>query len=156
MLQDDREINPYVQQEILSASQIRLRWMLISRAVELCSGVESLWKDGQHLLGDQWALRIREILGELLAGVSDGNPLSRSVADFYTFLLTHLTELEKNRDTTKLANLKSLLAFDGETWKMVLDKASSGEPTVPAPKGVASAFVYPESSSLESSFSLEI
>lgn len=31
MLDEDRDINPYLQQEVLTASPVRLRWMLITR-----------------------------------------------------------------------------------------------------------------------------
>ncbi len=123
MLDEDRDINPYLQQEVLSASPIRLRWMLITRAKELCEGVESLWNDGQTNLGDQWALRIREILGELLAGVSDGNPASQKVADFYTFLLAKLATVQQSRDIELLRTLHDLLAYEADTWQLLLDKS---------------------------------
>lgn len=122
MLDEDRDINPYLQQEVLSASPVRLRWMLITRAKELCEGVRALWSDGQTLLGDQWALRVREILGELLAGVTDGNPASQKVADFYTFLLSKLAIVQRSRDIETLDTLRDLLAYEADTWKLLLDK----------------------------------
>ncbi len=122
MLDEDRDINPYLQQEVLTASPVRLRWMLITRAKELSEGVQSLWADGQLLVGDQWALRIREILGELLSGVTDGNPASQKVADFYTFLLSKLADVQRTRDAETLSTLRDLLAYEADTWKLLLDK----------------------------------
>ncbi len=130
MLDEDRDINPYLQQEVLSASPVRLRWMLITRAMELCEGVQSLWAEGQLLVGDQWALRIREILGELLSGVTEGNPASQKVADFYTFLLAKLADVQRTRDAETLSTLRDLLSYEADTWKLLLDKPLSdpGEP----------------------------
>lgn len=124
MLDEDRDTNPYLQQEVLTASPVRLRWMLITRAKELCEGVETLWRDGQSALGDQWSLRIREILGELLAGVTDGNPASAQVSDFYLFLLKMLSEAEQTRDIKRMGTLKSLLAYEADTWQLLLQKST--------------------------------
>jgi len=135
MLDEDRDINPYLQQEVLSASPIRLRWMLITRAKELCEGVEALWNDGQTNVGDQWALRIREILGELLAGVADGNPASQKVADFYTFLLAKLSTVQQIRDIESLRTLHDLLAYEADTWQLLIDRSLNGSNTeTPAAK----------------------
>jgi flagellin-specific chaperone FliS len=137
MLEEERDSNPYLQQEVLTASPVRLRWMLITRAKELCEGVESLWKDGQIALGAQWSLRIREILGELLAGVTDGNPLSTQVADFYLFLLKVLSEAEQSQNIERLATLRDLLAYEADTWQLFLQKPGAeakDQPAFAAPK----------------------
>lgn len=163
MLDEDRDINPYLQQEVLSASPIRLRFMLICRAKDLCEGVESLWRDGQNALGDQWSLRIREILGELLSGVAEGNPVSSRVADFYLFLLKVLSEAENSRDTERIKTLRDLLAFEAETWQMFLQKSAIEEgsqlappvsklSTLPRPTTSS----YGEDFSTDSSFSLDV
>ena len=133
MLDEDRDNNPYLQQEVLTASPIRLRWMLITRAKELCEGVETLWRDGQIALGDQWSVRIRDILGELLSGVANGNPASDKVADFYLFLLKMLSEVEQTRDLDRLACLKDLLAYEAETWQLLLQKPVSDDCAPPIP-----------------------
>ena len=133
MPDEDRDINPYLQQEVLTASPVRLRWMLIARAKELCEGVESLWRDGQPALGDQWSLRIREILGELLSGVTNGNPSSPQVSDFYLFLLKMLSEAEQSRDLKRIAKLRDLLAYEADTWQLLLQKDTSEASETPNP-----------------------
>ncbi len=172
MLEDGNDINVYLQQEVLAASPIRLRWMLITRAKELCEGVDSLWRDGQHALGDQWALRIREILGELLAGITEGNPASKQVSDFYLFLLKLLSRAEQTRDRDELSTLRDLLAIEADTWQLLLQKPSeevetsvAQQPSYPSspavkPAPIAAPIVgaYDESSdySSGSSFSLDM
>ncbi len=116
------EINPYLQQEILTASPIRLRWMLIRRAEELCGEVNRLWADGQDTQATGWLLRIRDILGELLNGVQSDNPVSRSVSDLYVYLLKMLSQIEKGRDVAGLKRLEELLHIENETWQEVIRK----------------------------------
>lgn len=157
MLQDEGFVSPYLQQEVLSASQIRLRWMLISKASELCGSVAELWKAGDKIQGDQWSLRIREILGELLSGVSDENPLSKSVADFYLFLLQSLTNAEKKRDAAMLAPIQQLLNYDAETWQMVMQQhiaTAVHSPAAEVPKPLV--MNYADAYNSEASFSLDV
>jgi flagellar secretion chaperone FliS len=158
MLQDDGFVSPYLQQEVLSASQIRLRWLLISKAAELCSGVAQMWKAEQAIQGDQWALRVREILGELLAGVSSENPLSKTVSDFYLYLLQSLTKAEKSRDASILLSMRDLLAYDAETWQFLMQQhlatpvhAPSGA-EVPKPLGIDCSDLL----TTDGSFSLDV
>lgn len=133
MLDEDIDNNPYLQQEVLTASPVRLRWMLISHAKDLCEGVESLWSKGENALGDQWLLRVRDILGELLSGVTDANPASSQVSDFYLFLLKTLSESERSRDLKQLGKLRELLAYEADTWQLLLNKSTSEANEAPAP-----------------------
>lgn len=144
--------NPYLEQEVLSASPIRLRWMLIQRAEELCGLVKQLWQEGNLAQGDGWVLRVREILGELLEGVKDkSNPASKPISDFYVFLLQYLGGIERSRDIKKLLILEELLRIENETWQMVIQNSlahdenhfkyphsaqdfGQGTPTAEAPK----------------------
>ncbi len=119
------EENPYLKLDVMGASPVRLRWMLISRASELCGLVESLWMGGDKTEANGWLLRIREILGELLGGVRDAsNPLGKSVADFYVFLLKLLTDIEKSQSSEDLSQLKMLLDIEQETWHQVMLRES--------------------------------
>lgn len=136
MQASDSDINPYLQQEVLGASPIRLRLMLITRAEELCPLVEHLWDIQDDSQAQGWMLRIREILGELLSGVRDAsNPVSSTVADFYVFLLKLVTQVEADRDVAGLQQIKNLLAIESETWRQVLRREMSGEmrPETPQP-----------------------
>jgi flagellin-specific chaperone FliS len=165
MLDEERDINPYLQQEVLTASPVRLRWMLITRAKELCEGVESLWRDGQTALGDQWSLRIREILGELLAGVTEGNPASAQVADFYLFLLKMLSEAEPAREAARMRTLRDLLAYEADTWKLLMERSTAeasepGRRAIPLrthlPAPISSNYTDSDDFSSGSSFSLDV
>ncbi len=117
------DINPYLQQEVMSASPVRLRWMLIKRAEDLAVMVGRLWGNEDFSQANQWFLRIREILGELLDGVKDEhNPLSSPISDFYLYLLQMTFAIERTRDSARLKLLGELLAIESETWRLVLEK----------------------------------
>ena len=123
MQSDSTTINPYLQQEVLTASPIRLRWMLVNRAEELCGLVGQMWSSGEKAQASQWIIRLREILGELLEGVHDrSNPLSKDVTDFYIFLLQMLAEVEQSQSQPRLKTLRDLLKYEADTWQMVLEK----------------------------------
>lgn len=156
MLPEPSDVNPYLQQEVLSASPLRLRWMLIQRSVDLCGLVDQMWSTGQVDLSKQWLLRIREILGELLHGVQDAdNPLSKSLTDFYLYLLQLAFEVEKNQDRERLSVLADLLAIESETWRLVVEKA--GNESAPQLPAVALFPTVGHSlESLEGGFSLEV
>ncbi len=151
MMSNQSDENPYLQQEILSASPIRLRWMLIRRAEELCGFVQQLWIAGEHLQAAGWLLRIREILGELLDGVSDEtNPVSKQVSDFYVFLLQLITRIEQTNDPQQLKTLEELLHLESETWQQVVQKVASENLSQSNP---AAVFSMPQSSDGTNSFS---
>lgn len=120
--------NPYLQQEVMSASPVRLRWMLIRRAEELCAVVQHCQTSGRTQEAQQWLLRIREILGELLEGVTDsGHPLGKTVADFYVFLIQLVNEIEQSDEDGRLLTLQELLGIESETWRQVLVQTSTGQ-----------------------------
>ena len=128
MFDNDDGINPYLQQEVYSASPARLRWMLIRKASELCTVVSQMWESDSPEQADQWLLRIRDILGELLSGVTVADDeLGSKVTDFYIFLIQLVTELESQRSTDRLATLQELLEIEQETWRQFIEaEASSG------------------------------
>lgn len=154
MLQDEREINPYLQQEVMTASPPRLRWLLIRRSEELCGLISQLWQAGEHAQAEQWLLNVREILGELLEGVKDEkNPLSKPITDFYLFLLQLATEIEAKQDAEQLQVLQGLLSIEAETWRQVVEKVGSESVPASAP-ALPPLTATPDA--LGGSFSLEI
>jgi flagellin-specific chaperone FliS len=162
MLIDEGDVNPYLQQEVLSASPVRLRWLLIQRAQELTGMVAQLWQRDEVSLGNQWLLRIREILGELLDGVKDeSNPLSTPISDFYLFLLQMSYEIERKQDTARLKVLGELLAIEAETWRMVIDRVAMESLGHSATQTQSGSAIFPSvgaapNGSPVGSFSLEV
>ncbi|MEZ6138079.1 MAG: flagellar export chaperone FliS [Pirellulaceae bacterium] len=151
---DASQVNPYLQQEVLTASPARLRWMLVKRAEELCGLVSNLWDQGQADQAFQWIIRIRDILGELLAGVQDAtNPVSGNITDFYVFLLQLLAEIEQEPSSSRMSTLQDLLSIEAETWRLVSEQQTREISPV---AGAIPAPVAPMTDYIEGGFSLEI
>lgn len=151
--------NPYLEQEVLSASPAKLRYMLLDRATALVGIVDQLWAAGDHFQAVQWTIRVREILNELLNGVTDTEmELSRKISDIYLFLINLLTKLEISRSREQLAEFRSILELERETWlqyvrKEALAKQQSSYAAIPP----AHFTPYPNNGALGSSdFNLEV
>jgi len=127
----EQSTNPYLEQEVLTASPAKLRWMLLNKSVKLSQLIGQLWEVGDLGLGDQWCLRLRDILTELLSGVHGQDPTARQVADLYVFLIRLLTEAEQSHDSHRMVQLQSVLEEEAETWLQVQQQVSGR--SVPAP-----------------------
>lgn len=141
----------FLRQEVESASPAKLRWLLIRKAIGLCQAVEQLWSDGRTAEAGQWLLRVREILGELLAGVTDSkNPVSKQVTDLYIFLLSSLSKAEISQNPTELQNVVDVLQIELGTWDLYVQRESQSSnvrfdgSTMPAPLGGVSDYASSE------------
>jgi flagellar secretion chaperone FliS len=133
------EAELYLRQEVFSSSPARLRWMLIQRAVNLASSIAAAFEpaavsgfpaagasESQRSTEEQ-LLGLREILNELLAGVtSRENDLGRSVADLYVYLIALLTEAEAQRDAWGMQQLAEILKIEEETWQLYCRQEGAG------------------------------
>ncbi|MFO0923874.1 MAG: hypothetical protein U0905_15440 [Pirellulales bacterium] len=61
----------FLLQEIELASPAKLRWLLIRKAHGLCQMVDAFLEKKEKLQANNWLLLVQDILGELLAGVTD-------------------------------------------------------------------------------------
>ncbi len=129
----DSSANLYLEQEVLTASPAKLRWLLLQKSVHLCEVVADLWRAGEFAVADQWSLRLREILTELLSGVQGTDELAKQVADLYVFMIKELTQAERGRDLAVLAELRSLLEIETETWRLVHQNAAGAQATAALP-----------------------
>lgn len=127
----DNTTNPYLEQEVLAASPAKLRWLLLNKSVKLSQLISQLWEVGDLGLGDQWCLRLRDILTELLSGIHGQDETAKQVADLYVFLIRRLTEAEQTHDSHLMAELQSVLEIEAETWLQVQQQASGR--VVPTP-----------------------
>lgn len=129
----DSSANLYLEQEVLTASPAKLRWLLLQKSVHLCDAVGELWRAGDTATGDQWSLRLREILTELLSGIQAKDELAKQVSDLYVFMIQQLTRAEKSRDLAVLGDLRGLLEIETETWRLVQQNFADARGTVVTP-----------------------
>lgn len=123
-----QDADVFLKQEVESASPAKLRWLLIRKAVGLSEVVGQLWADGKDLEASQWWLRVREILTELLDGVTDkANPAAEPIADLYIYLTRMAIEIEATRDLQSLAAFTEILKIEQETWDIFHRRESQAE-----------------------------
>lgn len=138
----------FLRQEVESATPAKLRWLLIRKAIGLCQAVEQLWLESRPDEANQWVLRIREIFGELLAGVTDAeNPAAQPVTSIYIFMLLLLDEVEKSRDPDAIKTMIEILEIEFGTWSLFVEQENQAGrcgldfPGTPSPNGGGKGFV---------------
>ncbi len=110
----------YLQTTVLTASPAKLRSLLLDRAVGLTQVIRVEREKNPERLVDQWTLRLRDILGELLSGITrQSGPLAVQVSDLYVFLLQQLTLAEQEPGTARIDSIGKILKIEQETWQLV-------------------------------------
>lgn len=127
---DSRE-NPYLEQEVFSASPAKLRWLLINKGVQLTRIIDQLWQDNTPGAA-QYTVWLRDVLNELLAAVHSQDALAKKVTDLYIYMAQLLTTAEQKQSLEEIRQLRSLLEIEAETWQMVQQAQVSSNPIMPA------------------------
>jgi flagellar protein FliS len=111
----------YMDTTIQTASPARLRLMLIERGIEVAENLSHAWRNvSAEPASDDSALKLLEILNELLSGVTGTEyDVCRKVADLYVFLLKHLVAAEETRDADSIDEIAAVLRIEAETWRLV-------------------------------------
>lgn len=124
----------YLSQSVQNASPARLRLMLIDRGLQLAQSLASI----AHPVADEasyrnQSLRLRDILGELLSGVTaTESDVAKQVSDLYVFLLQHLTQAETETSPDNWNDIAHVLEVEQGTWQEVCAQAMQGTPGFPA------------------------
>lgn len=115
----------YLRNTVLTASPARLRLMLLDRSVGLVDAILEYRRRDPQTLTDERTLTLRDILGELLSGVSrDSNDLTVRIADLYVFLLQELTRAEQEPGLERIESIGKILRIEQETWRQVCEAAA--------------------------------
>ena len=100
----------YLQTMILTASPAKLRFLLLERAVTLSERIKENRMRNPEQLVDEQTVTLRDILGELLAGVKRSeDQLAKTVADLYVFLVQELTYAEQEPGTDRIDTIGHIL-----------------------------------------------
>ncbi len=109
----------FLLQEIELASPAKLRWLLIRKAHGLCQMVDAFLEKKEKLQANNWLLLVQDILGELLAGVTDArNPNAKTIADLYVFLIQQTRKVFETADRKVLADITDILGIELTTWEL--------------------------------------
>jgi flagellar secretion chaperone FliS len=107
----------FLLQEVESASPAKLRFLLIRKAAGLCQECAEMWEQKRFAEAAGWMIRVREILGELLDGVTDpSNPTAASISDLYVYLLKTVLVAEQTHNVKALVTVREILEIEMETW----------------------------------------
>jgi len=113
----------YLQSTVMTASPAKLRLMLLERGVAVVEAIKDCRRKNPECLVDQWTIRLRDILGELLQGVSrNAGDLARQVSDIYVFLIRELTFAEQEPGLSRIDSIGRILEIERETWSQVCQK----------------------------------
>lgn len=122
--------NPYLEQEVFSASPAKLRWLLINKGIQLTRIIEQLWQDKDPAAA-QYTPWLRDVLTELLAAVHGQDVLAKKVSDLYVFMAKLLAASEQTKNVEEMRQLRSLLEIEAETWQMVQQAQTNASPIIP-------------------------
>lgn len=120
----DQTASAYLRTKVMSASREELRLMLLDGALKFAhQGREGLVKKNyeQSFAGIS---QCRDIVTELLTTIKpEYDPaLCERVRSLYAFMYSQLVEASMERDLQKLDNVIKLLAFERETWVLLMEK----------------------------------
>src|SRR5438309_1391341 len=100
----------YLETQINTATPQRLRLMLIEGALRRARAAHDAWAAGRSEEGKAAAGHCRDIIAELIAGVSpDKSPLVENTLGIYMFLLTTLVEAQFAQDTQRMNDIIRVL-----------------------------------------------
>jgi flagellar protein FliS len=133
---DQRTANDrYLESAVRTASPARLRLMLLERGVALAEMICEKRQREPETLVDEWTVTLRDVLGELLSGITaEAGELGVHVADLYVFLLQELTRAEQEPGSERLQAIGRILRIECETWRQVVEAQREQQASkIPAP-----------------------
>jgi flagellar protein FliS len=133
--------NAYLRTRVMSASPAELRLMLFDGAIRFLSqGLEGLETPDYEAAYDGYS-KCQAIIVELLNALdpSQAPELCERLGALYSFMYTHLVDSLTEKDVAKGREVLSLLEYERETWRQVMEKlaAEGMELKVPAPNAAA-------------------
>ncbi|MBW8883605.1 MAG: flagellar protein FliS [Planctomycetia bacterium] len=133
----------YLETQIITATPQRLRLMLIEGAMRTARAAQDAWIAGRSEEGKAAAGHCRDIITELIAGISpEKSPVVENTLGIYMFLLTTLVEAQFAQDAQRLSDILRVLEEERQTWQAVC--AQMPERTAAAPAAQAIEELAPQ------------
>jgi flagellar protein FliS len=110
----------YLETQVNTATPQRLRLMLIEGALRQAQAAQAAWQAAQPEQAAEALIRCRDIISELLSGITPGDtPVVRQTLGIYAYLFSALTEVQQSRDAHQLAGIVRVLDEERQTWQEV-------------------------------------
>jgi len=131
----DQPASAYLATRIMTASPEQLRLMLLDGAIKFCKqGRDGLERKDFEAVYNGFT-RTRAILVELISTMKPEPDavLYQRLTSLYLFMISHLLSASVDRDIKKADEVLRLLAYERETWVLLIEKLASmrasGQPT---------------------------
>jgi len=123
----------YFENQVLTATPQKLRWMAIDGAIRFARQASEYWKSERIYEGGEALIGCQRLLVELMSGVkAERAPeLAGNVSSLYAYLSRLLNEARRARDTRKLNEVIEILEIERETWRQVCEQLGAA-PQAPA------------------------
>jgi flagellar protein FliS len=119
----------YLTTEVLTAPPQKLQLMLIEGAIRFGRETGDFWRERRDEQALESLVRCRRIVTEIIGSVKpDGGDLTRNVRAIYAYLFRLLTEANRERSETKLADALRILEIERDTWRAVCEKLGPASP----------------------------
>lgn len=129
--QQSRPVNEYLRTKVLTASPEELRLLLLDGALKFGRQGRDGIARKDYEASYEGITQCRNIVFELLTTIRDepDAELAKNARALYAFLYRQLIDAGHRRDTAALDKVLELLAYERETWVLVMEKlgAERGE-----------------------------
>ena len=117
----------YFENQVLTATPQKLRWMAIDGAIRFAKQAAEHWRQERIYAGGEALIGCQRLLVELMSAVKPelAPVLAPQVAGLYVYASRLLNESRRGRDQQKLAELIEILEIERETWRLVCEQLGS-------------------------------
>lgn len=126
--------NAYLRTQVMSATPAELRMMLLDGAVKFAKQGRQGLAEKNHELVYTGFSQARAIVTELMTSMRpEIDPdLCERVRSLYAFFFQELVAASLENDIARADKVIELLEFEAETWRLLMDKLKTEEPTTRA------------------------
>ncbi len=114
----------YLRTKVMTASPVELRLMLVDGAIRFAGQCQEGLSNRNFEQAFEGSRQCRAILTELLSGLRSAQDpiLCQRLNSLYTFLISRMMEAMAEKDSSLIDSVLQLLAYERETWQMVIDQ----------------------------------
>lgn len=141
MTTDTTNVNAYLRTKVMTAPPEELRLMLLDGAIRFGKQAAEGLRSRNHELAHAGFTQARSIVVELMTTMRpEVDPeLCERVRSLYGFIFRQLVDASLERDESKLEKAMEVLAYERDTWAMLIEKlrAERAAPPQAAPAAPA-------------------
>lgn len=116
--------NTYFENQVLTASPQKLRWMAIDGAIRFARQAGEHWRQQRIYEGGESAIGCQRLLVELMSTLrpEQAPEIVARVGGLYAYVSRLLNDARRGRDQKKLSEVIEILEIERETWRLVCEQ----------------------------------